>query len=72
MERKTRRVKSLLNGSDLETLTNPIEKTIKPNQIYYDIPSKLVKTEGDYSLLKDNAYGYYNKKCCCSCHSCIT
>ena len=39
MERKAKRIKSLLiNSSDLSTLSMPINKVIKPSQVYKDSP----------------------------------
>jgi hypothetical protein len=74
MERRSRRIKSLLiHSSNLGTLSEPINKNIKPTQIYndYDLPVVTSNTSS-ISLSNSKRNTRYNSitsnPCSCDCH----
>ena len=79
MERRSRRIKSLLiHASNLGTLTEPINKNIKPTQVYndYDLPPRpMIGKLESISLVSSKRNTRYNsissihKQCSCECHN---
>ena len=81
MESKARRIKSLMiNSSDMHSLKEPINKILKPTQVYNDSPFKssdpkqyLYRVAPSPELRKPSHYSYLDpdsecRSCVCDCH----